>query len=74
MIQNYLKDNCNRILGWTGYVGGREYAYDKHGKILGSYLSSTNSSYDTCGRLLGNGNLLSFLVMRSAATGDSSRR
>ena len=74
MSQNYLKDNCNRILGWTAQVGGREYAYDKYGHMLGSYLNNTNSSFDVCGRLLGSGNLMSFLVMKSAVTGDSSRR
>lgn len=74
MSQNYLKDNCNRILGWTSMVNGREYAYDKHGHMLGSYLNNTNSSFDVCGRLLGSGNLMSFLVMKSAVTGDSSRR
>ena len=74
MAQNYIKDNCNRIIGWASSVGGREYAYDKHGHILGSFLNTTNSSFDVCGRLLGSGNLMSYLVMKSSAAGDSSRR
>ena len=62
MAREYLKDNCNRIMGWIDDQGSREYIYDSTGHQLGWYQKNTDSTFDNCGRMLGRGNTLTRLL------------
>ncbi len=63
MEREYLKDNCNRILGWRMQVGNKVYGYNRNGYPVGHYDTFFKDTKDICGRLIGRGDLLTTLIM-----------
>ena len=63
MEREYLKDTCNRILGWKITIGNKVYGYERNGKQVGYYDLFFKDTKDVCGRLIGRGDLLATLII-----------
>lgn len=65
MSRFLLKDNMGRIIGdISEQSNGNKILKDANGKILGTYCAMTNLTKDSCGRLVGRGDLLAMLLKR----------
>ncbi len=59
----YIKNTNGKNLGYTKYSGSRLTAYNLNGKMLGYY--ENQNTYNTNGKILCAGNILSSLIMES---------
>lgn len=63
MAKQYLRDGKGRILGWIDDgVNGKLYIRDWLGRICGWYETTSNTTHDKHGRIVGRGNLLTTLL------------
>ncbi len=63
MDREYLRDNCNRILGWRITMGNKIYGYERNGKLVGFYDIFFKDTKDVLGKLVGWGDLLTTLIV-----------
>ena len=61
-MSTILKDKNFARLGEIKQIGSRQELRDKNNRLLGWYESSTNTTFDSSGRRIGTGNLLSSLL------------
>ncbi|MGH7907419.1 MAG: hypothetical protein ACREP6_12420 [Candidatus Binataceae bacterium] len=47
-----LKNIRGQLVGSTKEINGKEYAYDRQGKLLGWYDRATDHTHDSAGRLI----------------------
>ncbi len=64
MERNYIKDNCNRILGWFIDGGNIISGFDHLGKLKGSYDKRFNTTLDVCGHVVSRGNTIVMLILK----------
>ncbi len=57
-----LRDNMGRVIAEIRQQGAGLAIYDGNGRFLGSYHESRNITYDSSGRTVGTGNLLTMLI------------
>jgi len=63
MERNYIKDNCNRILGWSIDNGSVVSGFDHLGKLKGSFDKRFKTTMDVCGRVVSRGDTLVALIL-----------
>lgn len=62
MSSQILRDNMGRVIAEIRKEGASLSIYNGSGKFLGSYHESRNITYDSSGRTVGSGNLLTMLI------------
>lgn len=67
MEREYIKDNCNRILGWRIEFGNRIAGFDKNGYLRGFYDPFFKTTSDNCNRVIGRGDMLTSLILNIKA-------
>ncbi len=68
---NNIKNRAGQLVGWTRDDSGKQYAYDRKGRLLGWYNKRTDHTHDARGRLLTtSGNVTSGLVVDNDEGGE----
>jgi len=62
MEPQFLKDKTGKLIGKITEFDGRLRISNAAGRLLGTYNSKTNFTYDATGGLVGRGNLLTMLL------------
>ena len=63
MPREYIKDNCNRILGYRIEYGNKIAGFDKLNRLCGFYDPFFKTTSDNCGRVIGRGDMLTALIL-----------
>jgi YD repeat-containing protein len=67
MQDQVLRDRNGRMIGTIrAGINGRLTASNKDGRLVGSFDPSTNTTSNASGRVVGQGNLLSALVVQAS--------
>ena len=66
MATTFLRDNYGRVIGMIDEGGALRADYKQlrspHGVLLGYYDKRTNTTHDSYGRLVGQGDVLTMLI------------
>ncbi len=63
MPREYIKDNCNRILGYRIEYGNKIAGFDRHNRLCGFYDPFFKTTSDSCCRVIGRGDMLTALIL-----------
>jgi hypothetical protein len=65
MANEYLKDSTGRLLGVIKDSGDSKVLLNSTGRLLGKFDKRTTSTFDSTGRKIGTGNLLTMLLCKT---------
>ncbi len=64
MERVYIKDNCNKILGWYIDSGHVVSGFNNLGQLKGTFDKRFSTTLDVCGRVVSRGNTLVMLMLK----------